>query len=83
MTTNIEVPSVKDIHRIAYLTMHGWELNYRDKWEKPGVLRELSDDEKRDNRRMANRHRAEDWELEAAYYWQQEESNPSEKKASV
>jgi hypothetical protein len=79
---SIDVPSIQDIHRIAYLTMHGWEPGYRDVWEKHGVLRKLTDDEKQDNRRWANTHKAEEWDLESAYWRQKEISDPPERKAN-
>jgi hypothetical protein len=71
---NVHIPTVEEIHMIAYLTVHGWVPDTRGIWKKPGVLRKPSDD---DEMRKRQRGRydppLEAWELSDAYYHQLEE----------
>ncbi len=43
MSNTIHVPDTEEIHRIAYLTMHGWEYSDYSGWSKDGFTREQYD----------------------------------------
>lgn len=66
MSNTIHVPDTEEIHRIAYLTMHGWD--YRGEyhgWSKDGFER----------RWLGNPCDATNYDLETAY-WAQYEAAP-------
>jgi len=68
---NVHIPSAKEIHMIAFLTVRGWmPANIEaTRWQKKGRERQLSYDEEQANNRYP-RHTvffATEWELDDAY----------------
>ena len=59
---------------IAYLTQHGWELQYDDSWTKAGHVRPLTPEEEwdkeRDDYHLQPKPDLERWGLEQAYEFQ-------------
>ena len=68
--SSVDIVSVEDIHRIAFLTIHGWELTC-DSWTKDGFL--LSCESRHEQR----------WHcLEDAYWAQREALRPTPEEPS-
>ncbi len=68
MSSTIHVPDTEEIHRIAYLTVHGWDyVNYSgfNNWSKDGFTRTEHD-------RHGNPYEESNYDLETAYYAQYE-----------
>lgn len=68
---DVHIPSAKEIHMIAFVTVRGWmPANIEaTRWQKKGRERQLSYDEEQANRRSPGRVVcfATEWELEDAY----------------
>ncbi len=65
MSNTIHVPDTEEIHRIAYLTVHGWEYNEYGGWTKDGFTRVALDRHDREYEETSHA-------LETAYYAQYE-----------
>lgn len=62
----VHIPSTQEIHMIAYLTLHGWELSYEGMWTKNGFTHEVWD---QDKDKLVD---TEKFNLEDAYWAQKE-----------
>ena len=75
---NVHIPSTREIHMIAYLTLHGWEPHYDDvSWHKAGMVRNLTPEEEwakesDDYHLQVNKPDLEVWSLEQAYNHEQD-----------
>lgn len=63
----IHIPTTNEIHMIAYLTLHGWELSFDERqWKKSGFNHEVM------NYRIDQMVESDEFNLEDAYWAEKE-----------
>ena len=70
---NVHIPTFEEIHRIAYLTLHGWALDHDGMWFKAGFVRPEIE------YFPANPYegnKPDQWYLDDAYWEQRERAEP-------
>jgi hypothetical protein len=70
-TMNVYIPSTEDIHQVAYLTLHGWELSGLQ-WRKKGFARKVQKDHPCGC--CSFEEETEDFDTDDAY-WEQRDSD--------